>query len=297
MSLLQFFIHNFYLTVNAKHRKKLSIIERSKTMLRWGKYILTISFIIMFSNLTIQPTKATTHNFKVPGSVMNISKENTYPNPDQNIPSLQPGSFAKKLIESSNVKIDNQVLIRMLNESSVSNAPLAIGYRAKIFLGLWPLNYESKETAVNWQYQKVNTNLLDNRGEIAYNRLMFFQNTQRIIRGGLTSKIRDADDVKSMMMKKAMEKTQLPLAFHTVIGPGTKSERVYNVPPKQIGYLYAYCPAVNEKGKITFGEVYLILKGNKRSLLVKNVISQGIGAWIPVQDHLSLGYLATSHPR
>jgi hypothetical protein len=36
--------------------------------------------------------------------------------------------------------------------------------------------------------------------------------------------------------------------------------------------------------------VYLVIKGTKRTIVVKNVTSQGIGAWIPVQDHLSFTY-------
>lgn len=42
---------------------------------------------------------------------------------------------------------------------------------------------------------------------------------------------------------------------------------VYNISPSQLGYLYAYTPAVNEKGKVTFGEVYLVLKEIKKDLL------------------------------
>ena len=42
---------------------------------------------------------------------------------------------------------------------------------------------------------------------------------------------------------------------------------VCNISPSQLGYLYAYTPAVNEKGKVTFGEVYLVLKGNQKGLL------------------------------
>ncbi|MBD4935389.1 hypothetical protein GUF79_04570, partial [Xanthomonas citri pv. citri] len=52
-----------------------------------------------------------------------------------------------------------------------------------------------------------------------------------------------------------------------------------------------------EKGKVTYGEVYLVLKGNKRKLVVKNVTSQGIGAWIPVQDHVTFGFQLSSLPR
>lgn len=100
-----------------------------------------------------------------------------------------------------------------------------------------------------------------------------------------------------MMLLKASKRTNLPLSFETVVGAGTKSERIYNVAPSRLGYLYAYASAVNEKGKVTYGEVYLVLRGNKKSLVVKNVTSQGIGAWIPVQDYISFGFIATDRPR
>nr|WP_088042858.1 YfkD famly protein [Bacillus sp. EAC] len=262
------------------------------------KSFILLNIVFLSISLTnSQKSFAAKSDLRVPGFASNVSKENTYPNPSQDLPELQPGELAKQLLDSSNVKIENPNLIRMFNESSVGKAPFAVGYNAKIFLGVWPLNYESNETTINWQYKKVNTNFLDNRGEKNYKQVKYYQNSQLIIRGGLTSKVRDADDVINLMMHDASEKTTLPLAFQTVIGAGTKNERVYNVPPKRLGYLYTYAPAVNEKGKVTFGEVYLILKGNKKSLQVKNVISQGIGAWIPVQDYVSFGYVTSVHPR
>ncbi|MBO9131444.1 YfkD famly protein [Bacillus sp. 165] len=232
----------------------------------------------------------------IPSSVVIISKENTYPNPTQDLPRLQPSELAKTLLETSKIKIENPDLIRMFNETSISNAPLAVGYRAKIYLGHWPLNYESTETTINWEYKQINRNFHDNRGAKTYFQLRYNQEAQKIVQGGLTANIKNAEDVKKMMMLTAMEKTNLPLAFQTIVGYGTKHARVYNIAPKHLGYLHAYAPAVNEKGKVTFGEVYLVLKGNQRSLMIKNVTSHGIGAWIPVQDHLSFGFVTSPHP-
>ncbi|WP_153127118.1 YfkD famly protein [Peribacillus tepidiphilus] len=233
----------------------------------------------------------------IPSSVLNIAKENTYPNPTQDVPYLQPSDFAQELIDSSNVKIENPELIHMLNESNISKAPLAFGYRATIYLGHWALNYQSTETAPNWEFQKINTNYFDNRGGKTPYQIHYVQEAQKIVKGGLTAKIPAADDVQKMMLIKAGEKTNLPLSFETIIGAGTKKEQVYNIMPKRLGYLYAYAPAVNEKGKVTYGEVFLVLKGNKKSIVIKNVTSQGIGAWIPVQDHLSFGFLSSDRPR
>lgn len=241
--------------------------------------------------------KAQPSGVTIPNSVLQITKENTYPNPAQDMPTLQPSELAQRLIDSSKVKIENPDLIRMLNETTVNSTPFAIGYRAIIYLGQWPLNYESAETSPNWEYQKINTNYFDNRGGKAPYQIHYVQEAQKIVRGGLTAKVPNTEDVKKMMLVKAMEKSGLSLDFETIIGAGTKKDHKYNIPPKRLGYLYAYAPAVNEKGKVTYGEVYIMLKGNKKMIIIKNVTSQGVGAWIPIQDHVSFGFMASEHPR
>ncbi|RSK29242.1 hypothetical protein EJF36_03825 [Bacillus sp. HMF5848] len=235
--------------------------------------------------------------FKVPDSVLDISKDNTYPNPTQDLPYLQPSDMAQELIETAEVAIENPDLIRILNESNISAPPTAIGYRATIYLGQWPLNYESTETSANWEFQLVNTNMYDNRGGKKNQQMSYKQDAQKHVRGGLTAKVPNAEEVKKMMMLKAAEKTGLPLSFETYIGLGTKKAQVYNVPTKKLGYLYAHAPAINEKGKVTYGEVYLVLKGSKKMLVIKNITRQGIGAWIPVQDHLTFGFVTSETPR
>ncbi|WRP07175.1 YfkD family protein [Rossellomorea aquimaris] len=241
-----------------------------------------------------KPTEDT--SVKIPNSVLNIAKENTYPNSTQDQPYLQPSEWSQELIETSNVKIENPNLIRMLNESTMNKAP-TIGLRATIYLGEWPLNYASTETSPNWEYQKVNTNYFDNRGGKSNYQIHYVQEAQKVVKGGLTAKVPHADDVEKMMLIKAMDKSKLPLAFQTIVGAGTKKDQVYNISPKRLGYLYAYAPAINEKGKVTYGEVFLVMKGTKRSVVVKNVTSQGVGAWIPVQDHVHFGFMASETPR
>lgn len=256
---------------------------------------LVLLLSISFSGSAFANTKV--NQPKIPSSVMEISKDNTYPNPTQDLPYLQPSALAQELLNASDVPIENPDLIRLLNESSVSESPLALGYRATIFLGQWALNYESSETSTNWEYQKINTNYLDNRGGNAPLQISYKQESQKQVKGGLTAEISYSDHVKKLMLLKAMKKTNLPLSFETIIGVGTKKDQVYNIPAKKLGYLYAYAPAVSEKGKVTYGEVYLLLKGNKKKIVVKNVTSQGIGAWIPVQDHASFGFHTSDRPR
>lgn len=260
-------------------------------------FLLFLSSITNFAYAEGKPDKKPAEKYKIPNSVLDISKENTYPNPTQDLPYLQPSDLAQELIDSSEVKVENPDLIRILNESSISTTPLAIGYKATIYLGQWPLRYESTETGTNWEFKQINTNYVDNRGGKAPYQIHYTQEAQKTVRGGLTAKIEDPEDVKKMMLIKAAEKTGLPLSFETIIGAGTKKDQVYNVPAKRLGYLYGYAPAVNEKGKVTYGEVYLVLKGNKKKIVIKNVTHQGIGAWIPVQDHVSFGFVASETPR
>lgn len=266
------------------------------------KRTFSVLAIILSVMMAAQPTlakdkKQSVKNVKIPDYVVNISKENTYPNPTQDLPHLQPSPLAQNLLSTVNVQIENPTLIRMLNETNINTSRASIGFKAKIFLGEWPLSYESAETNVNWEFRRVNANRVDNRGGNSMQKIYYLQEKEQRVSGDLTAKVHNSDEVKKMMMTAASEKTGLPLAFQTVIGKGTKKDQVYNVPPMKFSYLYAYVPAVNEKGKATYGEVYLVLTGSKMKLEVKNITHQGIGAWIPIQDHLALKYVSGNQPR
>lgn len=227
---------------------------------------------------------------QIPESVVNISKENTYPNPTQDQPTLQPSELTRELMESTDIKIENPRLIQILNDSHINPSKVAIGYRASIYLGKLPLMYESQETNVNWQFKQANVNRYDNRGGKETVKMSYRQEEEKSVTGGLTAAIPDSEDVKKMMLMKASEKTKLSLSFQTIIGKGTRKTNVYNIAPFHNGSLSSYVPAVNEKGKVTYGEVYLVLKGSKKGIDIRNVTHQGIGAWIPVQDYLSFEF-------
>ncbi|WP_407058305.1 YfkD family protein [Tigheibacillus jepli] len=223
--------------------------------------------------------------------MLDISKENTYPNATEDQEVIEPSEFTKELLDGlDKIPIENPDLIKMLNETTLKPSPIAIGYRGMIFLGRWPLNYKSDETNVNWQYQKVNTNELNNLGGDTTQKLSYSQQSDKEIKGALTNKITNPDDVKKMMLLKAKKKTNLPLSYKAMVGKGTKKDQSYNIPVKKFGYLNAYAPAVNEKGQVTFGEVYIQLKGKNKKIVVKNVTKQGIGAWIPIQDHIAFSF-------
>lgn len=226
----------------------------------------------------------------IPDHVISIAHENTFPNAAEDTEVVEPSSLTKDLLDNIDIDIENPELIKMLNETSIKPSPIGIGYRGMIFLGRWALNYESEATTANWQYQLVNSNDLNNIGGNQNQTLTYQQQDRKEVKGALTSKITNGDDVMNMLLIQAQEKTDLPLAYQTVVGQHTRKEQAYNIPPQKQGTLQAYAPAINEKGQVTFGEVYIELKGTKKNLVIKNVTKQGIGAWIPIQDHLSFSF-------
>ena len=141
------------------------------------------------------PSAGAKKPFKVPNSVVSISKENTYPNASQDQPMLQPSKLAKELLDTSEINIENPHLIKMLNESSVSGSPLAIGYRATIFSGNGrsAINRTKRSPTGNI---KINTNRADNRGGQQTAVISYAQEQQYKIKGGLTAKVPNAEDVK-----------------------------------------------------------------------------------------------------
>jgi len=78
--------------------------------------------------------------------------------------------------------------------------------------------------------------------------------------------------VKKLMLNKIVDKTYLPIAFGVYVGAGTKIVRSYHVMSKQVGHLNSYVPAVNEKGKMTYREVYLVEKSPLRFKMLRNKV-------------------------
>src|SRR5699024_6640462 len=117
---------------------------------------------------------------------------------------------------------ENPDLIKTLNETSLNPSPIAIGYRGEVIIGRWPLSYTSTDTAINWEYQSINKNEINNLGGNANQELTYTQQEQKEIKGALTNKISRPDEVKKMMLVHAESKVKLPLSFNTVIGHNTK---------------------------------------------------------------------------
>lgn len=226
----------------------------------------------------------------LPKNVFSIAKANTFPNSLTEIEEVEPSEFTKSLLATTDVPVNNPVFIRLLNESFVRPSILSVGYKAEIYLGRWPLSYESQSSSIIWDYLAINENELNNVNGDVTQELRYNQQSEREIKGALTNKIADADMIKTMMLKSLKAKTNLPLAFSWKVGNNTKLNNFYHVPPQKNGKLKAYAPAINEKGQVTFGEVYVQISGKEVTLEVKNVTKQRIGAWLPIQDHVALSF-------
>jgi len=228
--------------------------------------------------------------FTLPKNVLSLEKANTHPNTTMQLEMVEPSNSTKELMESVDISIENIHLIKLLNETSIKPSPIAIGYRGSIYLGRWPLTYQSESTTVIWDYQKINENKLNNKNGQAVEELRYIQEEKKKINGALANKIEQPEVIKQLMLQKATAKTKLPLSFATVIGANSRLDNYYHVPANKVGYLHAYAPAVNEKGQVVFGEVTIELKGHTKKLVIKNVTKQGVGAWIPIQDHIALSF-------
>lgn len=226
----------------------------------------------------------------LPKNVLSISKVNTFPNITQDFEMIEPSEMTTELLADLKIKIDNPDLIKLVNESMINPSPIAFGYRASVYLGRWPLHYESENSTVIWDYQQINENEINNIGGEEVQEIRYIQQEEKEVKGALTNKIEQPETIRKMILQKAKNNTGLPLSFSTVIGINTKLDNYYHVPIKKTGYLQAFAPAVNETGQITFGEVYVELKGPTKGMKVKNVTKQGIGAWIPIQDHVSFSF-------
>jgi uncharacterized cupredoxin-like copper-binding protein len=259
--------------------------------------VLAFILLFMFASIFAHTASLAASEIKTPESVKDISRLNTYPNPDEDPEYVEPSKNTTELIKTAHYTIENPNLIRMLNETSIQGGKLAFGFKANIYLGNWPLAYESKETSVNWEYILANKNKLDNRGGEVAAEMTYQQLEEFTAHGGLTTQVLEEADVRKLMISSAKEKAGLNISFVSKVGKGTKHDTIMKVPVKKVGYLQAFVPAVNEKGIVTYGEVYLQIKGGKKKLVVKNVTQKGVGAWIPVQDMLTFRYLLADQPK
>lgn len=260
-------------------------------MKRISKVLWLVIFCYGF--MLIAPTDgliAKNKSLTLPDSVLSIEKTNTYSNTAEDIEIVEPNSFTKDLLEKTDLNIGNPELIKILNESTIKTTPISFGYDANIYLGRWPLHYQSENTTIIRDYMHINSNELSNRGKSEVQQLTYNQEADKVVKGALMNKIDDQTIIKKMILRKLQEKADFPLTYETRVGVNTKLNHLYNVEAEKIGLLEAYVPAIQEKGKIVYGDIYIKSKGSHAHLEIKNVTKQEIGAWIPIENHISLTY-------
>lgn len=249
---------------------------------------LGLSVILCLMMLTI-PLIAESKGDK-PNDLISIEKENTYNQISEEDTTIEASPLVQELLADVNVEIDNPLLIKSLNESTINPSPFAIGYRANVYLGHWPLSYQSESSEIHWDFQTVNTNEVNNVNGEKNEEIYYYQTEEKHVDGALTAQVEKTDQIKQMILQKAREQHDFPLTFRAVIGEETKLSKTYSVPPSTIGVLKANIPMVKDSGQVTLGEVYLELKGSKKSLVIKNVTKQEVGAFIPIADHLTFKF-------
>lgn len=277
---------------------KYSLLE--KTILNRGveqmnvklvaKIMLSSLLMFLAINLSGNTVIAKEKQQTLPKNIISIAKENTHHNVAEDYEIVEPSKLTKELIKELSIPIENPDLIKLLNETTVKPSPIGIGYRGMIYLGRWPLQYQSKELVVNWDYQQVNTNEINNQAGTETQDLSYIQQAEKTVQGALSTKVENPEVIKKMILQKAKAATDLPISFTTSVGVNTKLNNYYHVPGSKHGKLQAFIPAISEQGEVTFGEVYLQLKGTSKSIVVKNVTKQGVGAWIPIQDYVAFSF-------
>src|SRR5690625_6766433 len=100
-------------------------------MKKTNKYIVGLMTLVLICMAPIaslgkekEPLKK---QYTIPDHVLNISKENTFPNATEDQEVVEPSDLTKSLIKGSETPIDNPKLIKMLNETSNKPSPIEIG--------------------------------------------------------------------------------------------------------------------------------------------------------------------------
>lgn len=249
---------------------------------------LGLSIILACMFLTVPFTSVT--QAKSDEELVNIAEENTFQHAELEQNEIKTSKHVKELLQESEIKIENSKLIQLLNESSWRTSPFAFGYNASISLGRWPLHYTSEDSSIYPQFQTVNINEKENNDSGKAVNIYYHQLEKKRVNGALTEKVDHADQIKEMILQKAAQQHDFPLAFQATIGKDTKLSETYPVPPSQKGILKAHIPAIKESGYLTMGEITLKMKGSETELVVKNVTEQEVGAFIPIRNQLSFTF-------
>lgn len=245
------------------------------------KYILALFFFFgLMTEVTAEVDLTTILPEHIPSHVQSIENENTGVQLNRDLLEVTSDELTEDLLAKSEFEITNPHLIEQLNATDVNRSFFTFGYSSEVYLGRWPLSYQSKETSVNWAYQKINDNFIT-AGQPIYS-----QKEERKISGGLQSKVIKSDQVQNMVLLNTKERVHWPIDFQSVYGANTKKQ-IALTNDSGASQLEAYAPAIKETGTITFGDVYLTMTGRKQHLKIKNVVEEELISWLPIQDHLA----------
>src|SRR5690625_2647831 len=185
------FVRSVIMNIQPCLRKCVFKMKGEKTMIAKNCILFRLAFVIIFITMSfLVPTESLSKNkekedkgFHVPKNVLPIEKENTFPNTPEDIEMVEPSETVKQLLEGLSPSIDNPDLIKLMNESTLKPSPLSFGYRAEVYLGRWPLHYESESTSLNWDYQHINLNELNNQTGTDLQELRYQQQKEVMIKG------------------------------------------------------------------------------------------------------------------
>lgn len=245
------------------------------------KYLIPLIFLFSLPQEVYAEEDLTTiFSEQIPSHVQSVEDENTMEQKGSEIIESEAKGLAKEWLEKSEIEITNPHFINQLNETDVNKSIFAFGYSSEVYLGRWPLHYESMESSVNWAYQKINDNY------IAGKELIYSQNEEEQVIGGLQPKVANSDQVQNMILLNTKERINWPIDYEAVFGVYTEKSLPMSNDTKA-NYLEAYAGAVKETGLITYGEVYLTMTGRNQEITVKNIVEEEVVAWLPIQNHLS----------
>ncbi|WP_017473747.1 YfkD family protein [Amphibacillus jilinensis] len=245
------------------------------------KFMLPILFFLCtFTPVTAATDFISTFSQNLPSHVQSVEEENTVEQKQETIKDIDVEGFVEKLLKKSEVEITNPHFIEQLNATDVNNSKFAFGYSSEVYLGRWPLHYQSKETSVNWAYQKINENFVSGTP------LTYLQNEEAQISGGIQNKVANSDQVQSMVLTSVSERVEWPIAYKAVFG-ATTEKQIPLANEAGAERLEAYAAAVKESGIITYGEVYLSMTGRNQTLKIKNVVEEEVMTWLPIQHYLA----------
>ena len=245
------------------------------------KYFLPLLFFFCLTTGVSAETDLTaTLPEQIPAHVQSIEEENTAEQENEVIIDSEAEELTEQWLEKSDIEITNPHLIIQLNETEVNRSIFAFGYSSEVYLGRWPLSYQTSESSVNWSYQKINDNYL------AGDELNYLQIEEQKVSGGLQSSVDQSEQVQNMILKDVTERIKWPIDYQATFGANTeKTLPMSNDSGAE--RLEAYVGAVKETGTITYGEVYLTMTGRKQELTIKNIVEEEVTAWLPVKNHLA----------